>query len=154
MGTSTNYQLWPTRVAAVVAIAFGAATIGAGGNVLFGNGAKAAGNVVGFVLWFNFLAGFVYVVAGAGLWQRRSWSARLALVIAAGTLLVFAAFGICVAAGGPFEARTVWAMTLRSVLWISIAVSAFKAAKRESWTLPSIRPAASDNTCVATDSKR
>jgi len=119
MGTSTKFRTWPVRAAAVAAIVFGVATIGAGGDVLFGDGAKAAGNVVGFVLWFNFLAGFAYV-----------------------------------AAGGPFEARTVWAMTLRSVLWISIAVSAFKAAKRESWTLPSIRPAASDNTCVATDSKR
>jgi len=149
MGTSTKFRTWPVRAAAVAAIVFGVATIGAGGNVLFGDGAKAAGNVVGFVLWFNFLAGFVYVVAGAGLWQRRSWSARLALVIAAGTLLVFAAFGICVAAGGPFEARTVWAMTLRSVLWISIAVSAFKAAKRESWALASIRPAASDKASLA-----
>ena len=150
MGTSTNYQLWPTRVAAVVAIAFGAATIGAGGNVLFGNGAKAAGNVVGFVLWFNFLAGFVYLAAGAGLWQRRRWSARLALAIAAGTLLVFAGFGICVAAGGPFEARTVWAMTLRSVVWIVIAVLALKAAKRDYPALVPIRPAASDNAGAAT----
>jgi len=143
MGTSTKFRTWPTRAAAVAAMVFGVATIGAGGNVLFGDGAKAAGNIVGFVLWFNFLAGFAYVAAGAGLWLRRSWSVRLALAIAAGTLLVFAGFGVCVAAGGPFEVRTVWAMTLRSVLWISIAVSAFKAAKRDSWTLPSIRPEAS-----------
>ncbi|HUX25825.1 MAG TPA: hypothetical protein VMV87_14545 [Burkholderiales bacterium] len=149
MGTSTNYQLWPTRVAAVVAIAFGAATIGAGGNVLFGNGAKAAGNVVGFVLWFNFLAGFVYVAAGAGLWQRRRWSARLALAIAAGTLLVFAGFGICVAAGGPFEVRTVWAMTLRSMVWIAIAILALKAARRDYPVLAPIRPAAGDKASLA-----
>jgi uncharacterized membrane protein (DUF2068 family) len=113
-----------------VAVVFGAATIRAGGSVLFGDSAQAAGNVVGFVLWFNFLAGFAYVVAGAGLWMRRRWSAHLALAIAAATVLVFGAFGIHVAAGGAFEARTAWAMTLRSVVWILIALFALRAIKR------------------------
>ena len=107
------------------------ATIRAGGSVLFGDGAQAAGNVVGFVLWFNFLAGFAYVAAGAGLWLRRRWSAQLALAIAAATVLVFAAFGVHVAAGGAFEVRTVWAMTLRSVVWILIALLALRAIERD-----------------------
>ena len=124
-----NYTIWLTRAAAVVALVFGAATIRAGGSVLFGDGAQAAGNVVGFVLWFNFLAGFAYMVAGVGLWLRRRWSALLALAIAAGTVLMFGAFGICVAAGGPFEARTAWAMALRSVVWILIALFALRAVK-------------------------
>src|SRR5450756_1491207 len=125
-----NYLTWLIRAAAIVAVVFGAATIRAGGSVLFGDGAQAAGNVVGFVLWFNFLAGFAYVVAGIGLWMRRHWSAQLALAIAATTVLVFGAFGIHVAAGGAFEARTAWAMTLRSVVWILIALLTFKAIKR------------------------
>jgi len=151
MRTLRHYQAWFIRAAAVVAVVFGVATIGAGGSMLFGGGAKAAGNIVGFVLWFNFLAGFAYVAAGAGLWLRRRWSARLALAIAAGTLLIFAAFGICVAAGGPFAARTVWAMTLRSVVWILIAVLALKAAKRDYPALAPIRPAASDKAGVAVE---
>ena len=131
MRISTNYHAWFVRAAAIVAVGFGVATIRAGGSVLFGDGAQAAGNVVGFVLWFNFLAGFAYVVAGAGLWMRRHWSAQLALAIAAATVLVFGAFGIHVAAGGAFEARTAWAMTLRSVVWILIALLAFRAIKRD-----------------------
>ena len=131
MRISTNYHAWFVRAAAIVAVGFGVATIRAGGSVLFGDGAPAAGNVVGFVLWFNFLAGFAYVVAGAGLWMRRHWSAQLAFAIAATTLLVFGAFGIHVAAGGAFEARTAWAMTLRSVVWILIALLAFRAIKRD-----------------------
>jgi hypothetical protein len=119
------------RAAAIVAAVFGAATIRAGGSVLFGDGAQAAGNVVGFVLWFNFLAGFAYVVAGVGLWLRRRWSAQLALAIAAATVLVFGAFGIHAAAGGAFETRTAWAMTLRSAVWILIAALAFRAIRRE-----------------------
>ncbi len=130
MRISDNQYTWLTRAAALVAIAFGAATIRAGGSVLFGDGARSAGNVVGFVLWFNFLAGFAYVAAGAGLWQRRRWSAWLALAIALGTLLVFAAFGIHVAAGGAFEMRTVGAMTLRSVVWTLIALLALRTMQR------------------------
>lgn len=131
MKKSVIDQIWLTRVAAVVAFVFGIATIRAGGSVLFGDGAKAAGNVVGFVLWFNFLAGFAYLAAGAGLWLRRRWSAQLALAIAGGTVLVFAAFGIHVAAGGAFESRTVWAMTLRSVVWILTALLAFRTIERD-----------------------
>jgi hypothetical protein len=131
MRTSRNYRTWFVRTAAIVAAVFGAATIRAGGSVLFGDGAQAAGNVVAFVLWFNFLAGFAYVVAGAGLWMRRHWSVQLAFAIAGATVLVFGAFGIHVAAGGAFEARTAWAMTLRSVVWILIALLAFRAIKRD-----------------------
>ena len=36
---------------------------------------QAAGHYVPFVLWFNFLAGFAYIVAGVGLWMRRRWAA-------------------------------------------------------------------------------
>ena len=69
------------------------------------------------------------MAAGAGLWLRRRWSAQLALAIAVATVLVFGAFGIHVAASGAFEARTAWAMTLRSVVWILIALLALRAVK-------------------------
>ena len=121
---------WLLRVAAVVAVVFGVATIRAGGAVLFGDGAAAAGTVVGFVLWFNFLAGFGYVAAGIALWMRRRWGSLLATLIAAGTLLVFAAFGVHIALGGAFEARTAWAMLLRSVVWVLIAVLALRVMRR------------------------
>ncbi len=112
--------------AAIAAVVFGALTLRSGGGVLFGDGTQAAGNVVGFVLWFNFLAGFAYVAAGIGLWLRRGWSAWLALALAAGTLVIFAAFGIHIAAGGAFEARTVVAMSLRSGFWIAMTWLAFR----------------------------
>jgi len=139
MQISRKYRTWFVRATAIVAIVFGVATIRAGGSVLFGDGAQAAGNVVGFVLWFNFLAGFAYVVAGAGLWLRCGWSVWLALAIAAATVLVFGAFGIHVAAGGAFEVRTAWAMTLRSVVWVLIALLAFRAIKRDDAAAASLR---------------
>jgi hypothetical protein len=57
---------------------------------------------------------------GLFLWKRRA--AQLAAGIA-----VFAAFGIDVALGGAFEVRTAGAMTLCSIVWIAIAVSACRA---------------------------
>jgi hypothetical protein len=111
------------RVVAAVAVAFGFLTITEGGRVLFGPEAArlAAGRYVPFVLWFNFLAGFAYVVAGAGLWARRRWGVRLSLAIAVGTIATFAAFGVHIFLGGAFEARTVAAMSLRTAVWVAIS---------------------------------
>lgn len=116
------------RVAGVIGALFGLLTIREGGAVLFVDGPArvAAGDYVPFVLWFNFLAGFAYVIAGTGLVFGRPWAARVALVIAAATLGVFTAFGTHVIGGGAFEMRTVIAMTLRSVVWCSIAALSWR----------------------------
>jgi len=110
---------------AVLAAVFGVATIASGGRVLFGDEAvrAAAGHAVPFVLWFNFLAGFAYVGAAVGIALARRWAALLSFGIAAATVLVFAALGVHVLAGGAFEQRTVAAMTLRAGVWAAIAVA-------------------------------
>lgn len=114
------------RVAAAVAILFGIASVVSGGRVLLGVGAARAeaGAYVPFVLWFNFVAGFAYVAAGAGLWLGRAWSAWLSVTLAGLTALTYAAFGVHVALGGAFEGRTVVAMAVRTALWTLIAVLA------------------------------
>ena len=114
--------------AAAVALVFGLLTVASGGQALFGSDAakQAAGAAVDFVLWFNFVAGFAYVVAAVGLWSRRRWAVMLAASIAVATLLVFAAFGVHVTSGGAYEARTVAAMALRSLIWVSIAWLAYR----------------------------
>lgn len=116
------------RAAAVLAVAFGLLTIASGGLTLFGGEAarRSAGAYVPFVLWFNFLAGFAYVAAGAGLWRRARWASALALAIAGATVLVFAAFGVHVARGGAYELRTVGALTLRSTVWLALAWLAWR----------------------------
>lgn len=115
-------------IVSIVAVVFGLATIRAGGLVLIGNEAarQSAGDYVPFVLWFNFLAGFLYVAAGIGLWLRRRWAVWLAAVIAAGTLVVYASFGIHIANGGLWERRTLAALTLRSTVWVVIAAIAWR----------------------------
>lgn len=113
--------------AAVAAIAFGAVTVVVGGKTLFATPADAARAIVPFVLWFNFIAGFFYIVAGVGLLLWRPWSAILSAAIAVATLSVFAAFGVRILLGGPFEARTVGAMTVRSLFWIGLTLGARRA---------------------------
>jgi len=112
--------LWLT---AGIALAFGALTILSGGRTLFAGPEvqAAAGNVVPFVLWFNFLSGFVYVLAGIGIVLRKPWSGPLATALAISIVTVFAIFGWHVYRGGAYEMRTVGAMALRAMVWIGIA---------------------------------
>jgi len=106
-----------------IALLFGLMTIKSGGSVLFidGEARLAAGNYVPFVLWFNFIAGFFYVITGIGIYLRKKWAERAAIIITALTLTVFAALGFHILNGGEYEQRTVIAMCLRSFVWASIA---------------------------------
>ena len=104
-------------IAAVAAIIFGLLTVFSGGNA------------VPFVLWFNFVAGFLYVAAGVGLFLRRKWSFWLSAAIALATTVVFAAFALVVIGGTAYETRTIFAMTLRTGIWAVIAVIAYRKIK-------------------------
>lgn len=127
MTTRNRRGIWISAIS-LVAIGFGLLTIKEGGTILFGSEAarSAAGNYVPFVLWFNFIAGFAYVVAGAGLWMKQRWAAWLAVAIVATTTLTFAALGVHVYSGGAYEQRTVIAMSLRVLVWVVIAAVAWR----------------------------
>ena len=128
--TPHGISIW---IISLIAVGFGLLTIKEGGTILFGDAAAraAAGNYVPFVLWFNFLAGFAYVIAGIGLWRQQRWAAWLAAAIAVATALMFAAFGAHVASGGAYEQRTVIAMSLRTLVWTAIAVLAYRRLLRD-----------------------
>jgi hypothetical protein len=117
---------------ALAAIVFGIVTVFTGGRALFGSLESRAdfGNVVPFVLWFNFLAGFVYIIAGAGLFLCRRWAVHTSLFVAVSTILVFVAFGVHVIGGGAYERRTIGALTIRSLFWIAVTILSIRAMKR------------------------
>ncbi|MDO9010635.1 MAG: hypothetical protein Q7U78_02340 [Gallionella sp.] len=127
MNTQTQQRTPLIWVISLIAVGFGLLTIKEGGTILFGDEAAhaAAGNYVPFVLWFNFVAGFAYVVAGIGLWLQQRWSAWLAAGLAAATALAFAAFGMHVLFDGLYEKRTVIAMSMRTLVWVTIAATAW-----------------------------
>lgn len=118
---------------AIAAVVFGVVTVLSGGHALFGTleSRAALGKVVPFVLWFNFLAGFVYVLAGAGLLRCRRWAVYLSLSAAISTILVFAAFGIHVMNGGAYETRTVGALTIRALFWIAMTMVSMYAMEKK-----------------------
>jgi len=120
MVSTTNKVI--TWIIALVAVLFGIMTIKSGGQVLFGDESFriAAGDYVPFVLWFNFTAGFIYLIAGIGIALRKPWAVGVSLLIAVATLLIYAAFGLHIYFDGAYEARTVAAMTLRSTVWTVI----------------------------------
>ena len=129
------------RIVGAIAILFGLVTIKAGGTVLFGDDAArlSAGDYIPLILAFNFSAGFVYVVAGAGLVAMKRWAAVLAGVIAGATLFMFVGLGIHIYLGGDFEMRTVYAMTFRTAIWAAIFAVGYRhflsarAAGRAAW---------------------
>jgi hypothetical protein len=124
---TTKRPVW-IWIVAIVAVLFGLMTIKSGGSVLFidGEARRAAGNYVDFVLWFNFTAGFFYVATGIGIWLKKAWAPAAAIALATLTLLVFGAFGIHVFNGGGYEQRTVVAMSLRTLVWVTIAVISWR----------------------------
>ena len=117
---------------AVAAIVFGGVTVLTGSRALFGSLETRAdfGNTVSFVLWFNFLAGFVYIVAGVGLLLCRHWAVYTSLFVAVSTILVFVAFGVHVIGGGAFERRTIGALTIRSLFWVAVTILSIRGMKR------------------------
>ena len=103
------------RIFAGIAVLFGILTINSGGQVLFGDEATRAntGQVIAFVLWFNFCAGFAYVLAGIGLWFGMRWASLVAIVLAITTALLAVGLLVYIFLGGGYEMRTLVAMALR-----------------------------------------
>ncbi len=125
MKSNRSIGIW---IIAVTAVVFGLLTIKSGGSVLFIDGPfrKDAGNYVPFVVWFNFLAGFAYLIAGGGLWMQKHWAVWISIFIVVATLAVFAILGIHILKGGMYEVRTIAAMSLRTVVWALIALFAYR----------------------------
>jgi hypothetical protein len=126
--TTSSRPRW-AAVAALIAVVFGIVTVLVGGKTLFGGPAQtaAAGNIVPFILWFNFIAGFAYIIAGYGVFRWKRWAAQLSLAIAITTVAMFGVLAVYIALGGAFEARTIGAMTIRSLVWIVIAAAVCRA---------------------------
>ncbi|MDA5093276.1 hypothetical protein O2N63_04170 [Aliiroseovarius sp. KMU-50] len=125
---SPNSHANSLKLAGFVAILFGVMTVFAGGVALFGGKGveQAVGDAVPFVLWFNFLVGFFYILAGVGLVLRRKWAMLLSGAILSASLVVLALLFMHVMRGGLYETRTLGAMVFRCVVWLAI----FGVAKR------------------------
>lgn len=118
----------PLKLLGIIATIFGLLTLISGGQALFLGPERGVdmGQVVTPVLLFNFLAGFAYVAAGIGIWKSQRWAARLAVALAAMTIIMFIYLGIHIVSGGAFELRTVIAMGFRTAFWAMVAFVAMR----------------------------
>jgi len=112
-----------TLVPGGIAGVFGLATLAASSSVLFGpdRARQLAGDVVPFVVWFNFLAGFAYLAAAVGLWRGHLWGHRLAIAIALATAGAGLVFAYVALSGAPVEPRTGMALAFRFAVWTALA---------------------------------
>ena len=118
----THSRRAPTlrTAAAVIAVLFGVATLGAGASVLAG--ADPGYLVFRPLLLFNTAMGLAYVGAGLAMRWWPQAGANAAIVIAALNLLVLAAVAVLHAQGGPVAIDSVRAMTLRAGVWVALAL--------------------------------
>lgn len=116
------------KIVAVIVAIFGLLSIFAGGSVildLFEMRAKE-GNYVLFVVWANFICGFLYLAAAYGLFNQRKWTS---IVLGLAVILLIGAFlglFIWINQGGIYETKTIGAMSFRTLFTIAILVIARK----------------------------
>lgn len=105
-------------VLAAVLLLFGALTLFLSTSVIFDLfGVRAReGNYVLVVVWANFIASILYVLAAVGVIAQRRWPAKellAAVVVLVGAAVVFAWH---VYSGGLYEQKTIGALAFRTLL--------------------------------------
>lgn len=108
-------------------IFFGLMTIISGGKALFTEvGHETRGNIVPLVLWFNFIAGFFYILAGVATYNLRGCVKKLSVLLAFTNVAVFIYLLNHIFQGELYETRTLVAMSIRTSLWVFISLYFFK----------------------------
>ncbi len=109
------------KIASMVSIAVGLLSLISGFSVLTGMREVDYFTITSLII-YNTTAGAVALIAGIGLWQRKSWSMRLTAVIAAShlTVLTFVSFGYL--KGGPVAIESLYAMLSRVAVWAGIVL--------------------------------
>ena len=107
------------RVASILAIVIGLISIREGGSVLLGVTTPDF-PVLPWLVWYNVVLGAVSVVAGAGIWTKRGWSASFALNILTCHAIVFAGLFALYKSGQTVAMRSIFAMMFRTFAWIVI----------------------------------
>lgn len=106
---------------------FGLLTVFMGGSVIFDLfGIRAIeGNYVLFVVWANWICGFLYIAASAGFIKKKRWASFLLFAAFLLLLITFAAFFLHIRNGGLFEKKTLFAMTFRTAITLILAIAAY-----------------------------
>lgn len=102
----------------LLAVLFGAITIFAGLRVLTGTNPGYV--VFQPLLIYNTVMGFVYIGVGTISWRSLDLGKNGACAIFVLNLIVLIAIGIVYTSGGALAIDSLYAMTLRTVVWLAI----------------------------------
>lgn len=116
------------RALAVLAAAFGVATVVAGTRVLAG--ADPGYVVFRPLLWFNTAMGLAYLAAAFAIWRDAALGGRAALVIFALNTAVLAAIAVLHLTGEAVATTSLGAMSLRTAFWLSLWLALSQLARR------------------------
>ncbi|MDR9457116.1 MAG: hypothetical protein RI572_06875 [Salegentibacter sp.] len=86
---------------------------------------EAQGDYVLFVVWVNFIAALIYLVALFGFFRYKKWTRK---VLGVAALMIFAAFiGLLfhIDSGGAYELETIRALVLRFIITTGFAILAY-----------------------------
>ncbi len=116
--TGTSTVLIGQRVAAIIALLFGLATLFAGGRVLLG---VDPGYVVFRpLLIYNTAMGLAYLAAGVLLWTNLRQGQRAAATIFGLNLAVLVGIVTVYRGGGGVAVDSLRAMTARTIVWLGL----------------------------------
>lgn len=105
-------------ISAIILVAFGLLTLFMSTSVIFDwfGIREKEGNYVEFVVWANFICGFMYLISAYGFIQKKVWLTKL--LGAAVFVLAAAYLGLYfhIQSGGNYETKTVGAMAFRTGL--------------------------------------
>lgn len=120
--TATSTVLIGQRVAAIIALLFGLATLFAGGRVLLG--ADPGYLVFRPLLLYNTAMGLAYLAAGVLLWTNLRHGQRAAATIFGLNLAVLVGIVIVYRSGGGVAVDSLRAMRVRTVVWLGLFAAA------------------------------
>jgi hypothetical protein len=108
------------RIASIVAVIFGVATLMAGGRVLLG--ADPGYIVFRPLLIFNVLMGVAYIAAGVAIWRERRQGKYAAGTVFGLNMIVLVAIVILFSKGAAVAVDSVRAMTFRTAVWLVLLI--------------------------------
>lgn len=103
------------KISAVIILLFACITIFMSTSVIFNlfGIREKEGNYVFFVVFVNFIAGFIYLVAAYGLFNRKWWATKILLFITVMLIVCLVCLLVYVYSGGIYEHKTITAMLFR-----------------------------------------
>ena len=114
-------------ILATILILFGGLTLFLTSSVLFDccGIREKEGDYVLSVVWANFIAGILYLLAAFGILKNKKWRVKPLLMAVGVLILGQVLFFIHVVNGGVYETKTVGAMIFRIVFTVLLTIYAF-----------------------------